>query len=298
VLLRVHAAGVNWADASMTTGTPYLMRLGYGLRAPRRAIRGTDVAGTVEAVGSDVTAFGPGDAVFGWCTGAFAEYAAVSEHHLVTKPAGLTFEQAAGMPMAGCVAFQAVRDIAKVTAGQKVLVNGASGGIGSFAVQIAKASGAEVTGVCSTANLDLVRSLGADRVIDYTEGDIDQGPDRYDLILDMADTLSLRRRRRMLTAHGTLIPNSGRGGRWFGSLGRVIGAWVVSPFVSQKLRPFLSMATVHDLQELIDMVDTGNLTPVVGEVYPLDQAGTAIARAGSGHARGKIVVSPDRSAGG
>jgi NADPH:quinone reductase-like Zn-dependent oxidoreductase len=290
VLVRVHAAGANWADWSMTMGMPYIMRAGYGVRAPRKGIRGTDLAGTVEEVGTGVTSLRTGDDVCGWGTATFAEYASVPADHLVAKPAGISFEQAAGIAMAGCVALQAMRDIADVQPGEQVLVNGASGGIGSFAVQIAKALGAEVTGVCSTPNLELVRSLGADHVIDYNEVDFTAEDVRYDAILDMADTKTLAERRRVLNASGTLIPNSGVGGPWFGSVGRIVGARIVSPFVSQKLRPFLSIAKRDDLQALVGLVETGEVTPTVGATYPLDDAGAAIACAGSGHAQGKVVI--------
>jgi NADPH:quinone reductase-like Zn-dependent oxidoreductase len=292
VLVCVHAAGVNWADQSMTTGKPYIMRLGYGLRRPRNGIHGTDVAGTVEEVGRAVTRHQPGDEVFGWCSRAFAEYVTVEEDQLVAKPEAMTFEQAAGIPMAGCVALQALRDVADIRAGQKVLVIGASGGIGSFAVQIAKSLGAEVTGVCSTPNVELVRSIGADHVIDYTKQNPTGGVARYDLIFDMADKQTLKERRRVLTQKGTLIPNSGEGGPWLGSLGRIVKAWITTPFVSQKLRPFLSMAKSDDLVALRAMVGDGSLTPVVGSTYPLSHAGPAIHEAGSGHARGKVVITP------
>jgi NADPH:quinone reductase-like Zn-dependent oxidoreductase len=290
VLVRVHAAGVNWADWSMTMGTPSVMRLGYGLRSPRQGVRGTDVAGTVADVGDAVTDVTIGDAVFGWGDAAFAEYAAIPHDHLVAKPETLTFAAAASLPMAGCVALQAVRDVAEIEPGASVLVVGASGGIGSLAVQIAKAYGAHVTGVCSTRNLDFVRSLGVDRVIDYTKQDFTLGDARYDMILDMADTHSLADRRRILTEHGTLIPNSGVGGRRLGSLPRILAAWALSPFVSQRLKPFLSMAKRDDLAELIRLIDAGRLQPVVGAAYPLEEVGSAIAEAGSGHARGKVVV--------
>lgn len=293
VLVRVRAAGANWADASMTTGMPYVMRLGYGLRSPRKGVRGTDVAGTVEMLGGNVTQHSLGDEVFGWSTATFAEFVAVKQDQLIPKPAEISFERAAGIPLAGCVALQAVRDIAHTQPGQEVLVNGASGGIGSVAVQVAKAFGADVTGVCSTPNLELVRSLGADRVIDYTEEDFTRGSERYDLILDMADRHTLAQRRRVLTHKGILIPNSGEGGPWLGSIGRLSKAWVVSPFVSQKLRPFLSLAKAEDLRALSDMVDDGTLTPVVGTTYPLAETGAAIAHAGSGHARGKVVITVD-----
>lgn len=291
VVVRVRAAGVNWADRSMTVGKPYIARLGYGLRRPRNRIRGTDFAGIVDSVGSAVTRLRPGDDVLGWGTSAFAELVVVGEGHLVAKPEQLSFEAAAALPMAGCVALQALRDIAETKPGDTVLVNGASGGIGSFMVQIAASMGAEVTGVCSTPNLDLVRSLGADHVIDYTALDFTEGSDRYDLIFDIADDHSLRKRRRVLTRNGTLIPNSGEGGAWFGSIGRILTAWIVSPFVSQKLRPFLSMTKRDDLVELCALVESGQLTPIVGTTYPLSETGAAIAHAGSGHARGKVVVS-------
>jgi NADPH:quinone reductase-like Zn-dependent oxidoreductase len=290
VRLRVRAAGVNWADWSMTMGTPAIMRLGYGLRRPRRGIRGTDVAGTVQAVGAAVTQHHPGDEVFGWCTSAFAEYVSVPEGHLIPKPARVTFEQAAALPMAGCVALQALRDVGKARPGNSILINGASGGIGSFAVQIAKSMGTEVTGVCSTPNVEFVRSLGADHVIDYTAEDFTRGAQRYDIILDMADTHSLAERRRVLNRSGTLIPNSGAGGPWVGSVGRIFRAWAVSPFVRQKLRPFLSLAKQEDLRALADLIEAGNLIPMVGRTFGLDEAGPAVALAGSGHARGKVIV--------
>ncbi len=224
VLIEVKAAGVNWADWSMVSGMPYLMRLGYGLRRPRAGARGTDVAGVVAAVGDRVSEFSVGDEVFGWCNGAFAEYVCAKQSGLVLKPPSLSFEAAAATPMAGMVALQALRNVADVKPGQKVLINGASGGIGSFAVQIAKSMGAEVTGVCSSENIALVRELGADHVIDYTTTDFTVGESKYDVILDIADRHSLSERRRVLTKHGTLIPNSGHGGPWFGSVGRIIGA--------------------------------------------------------------------------
>ncbi len=290
VLVLVHAAGVNWADWSMAMGTPAVMRLGYGLRSPRQGIRGTDIAGTVADVGTAVTDFAIGDAVFGWGDAAFAEYAAVPQDHLLAKPGTLSFGSAASLPMSGCVALQAVRDVAEITPGSRVLVVGASGSIGSLAVQIAAVYGANVTGVCSTRNLDFVRSLGADRVIDYTKQDFTLGDARYDMILDISDKHSLADRRRILTEHGTLIPNSGQGGRWLGSLPRILGAWALSPFVSQHLKPFLSMTKREDLAELLALIEAGDLEPIVGSSYSLDAVGSAIAEAGSGHARGKVIV--------
>jgi NADPH:quinone reductase-like Zn-dependent oxidoreductase len=209
VLVRVRAAGVNPADWAIMSGLPYAARPIYGLRKPKNGVRGTDVAGTVETVGATVTRFKPGDEVFGWSKGSFADFAAASEDMLVIKPTRLTFEGAASVPMAGLVALQAVRDHGNVRAGQKVLINGASGGIGTFAVQIAKALGAEVTGVCSTGNVDLVSSIGADHVIDYTHEDFTQGHERYDFILDNVSNHSLSDLRRVLTRTGTLVPNGG-----------------------------------------------------------------------------------------
>ncbi len=292
VLIRVRAAGVNWADFSILTGIPYLVRLGFGLRRPKagKRVRGTDVAGEVEEVGANVTGFQPGDEVYGWCRGSFAEYVCAPEANLVLKPAGITSEQAAAIPMAGMVAIQALRDVGNVQGGQRVLVVGASGGIGTFAVQIAKAMGAEVTGVCSTENVDLVRSIGADYVIDYTTEDFTKGEKRYDFILDIADKHSLAARRRVLEPRGTLIPNSGEGGRFAGSLGRIIKARLLSIFTSQRLRPFLSLPKHDDLVALNELIESGRLEPVVGSTHPLIEAGDAMAQVGRRHARGKTVV--------
>ena len=251
-----------------------------------------DLAGTVEAVGPKVTTLQPGDEVFGSSTATFAEYATAKAANLVPKPAGVSFEQAGGIPLAGCVALQAVRDVAGVQPGQEVLVVGASGGIGTFTVQIAKALGAVVTGVCSTGNIDLVQSLGADDVIDYTKEDFVDSGKRFDMILDMADKHTLAQRRRVLEAGGTLIPNSGEGGPMLGSVGRILKAKLVSPFVSQRLRPFLSLSKREDLLALTQLIDRGEVKPVVGATYDLAETGTAIAEAGSGHARGKVVVIP------
>src|SRR5947209_14393836 len=264
VLVRVRAAAVNPADWAIMRGLPYIARPVYGLRTPKNPVRGTDVAGEVEAVGLSVTRFRPGDEVFGWCQalgGAFAEYASVSEDALTPKPVNLTFEQAAAVPMAGLVALEALRD---VRAGQTVLVNGASGGIGTFAVQIAKSLGAEVTGVCSTSNVDLVRSIGADQVIDYTREDFTQTGQRYDLILDNVGNHSLSDLRGALTPKGTLVPNGGGfQNRWFASGGRVIRAKVSSPFVSQRLRTFIISPKQENLVVLRDLIEAGKVTPVV-----------------------------------
>jgi NADPH:quinone reductase-like Zn-dependent oxidoreductase len=294
VLVRVHAAGVNPADWAIVGGLPYIARPVYGLRKPKNAVRGTDVAGTVEAVGAGVTRFQPGDEVFGWCGGlggAFAEYAAVSEDALALKPANLTFEQAAAVPMAGLVALQALRDHGGVRAGQEVLINGASGGIGTFAVQIAKALGAEVTGVCSTRNVEMVRSIGADHVIDYTQEDFTRKDRRYDLILDNVANHSLSELRRALTPTGTLVPNGGGfDNRWFANGGRVVGAHVLGRFVGHRLRPFLVSPKVEDLVVLKELIEAGKVTPVIDRTYSLSETPEAVGRVGGGHARGKIAV--------
>jgi NADPH:quinone reductase-like Zn-dependent oxidoreductase len=294
VLVRVRAAGANPADWAIMSGLPYIARPVYGLRKPKNAVRGTDVAGTVEAVGTGVTRLQPGDEVFGWCSGlggAFAEYASVSEDALALKPANLSFEQAAAVPMAGLVALQALRDHGGVRAGQKVLINGASGGIGTFAVQIAKALGAEVTGVCSTRNVDMVRSIGADHVIDYTREDFTQKDQRYDFILDNVANHSLSDLRRALTPTGTLVPNGGGfDNHWFASGGRVISAHVLNRFVSHRLRPFLVSPKFEDLVVLKELIEAGKVTPVIDRTYPLSETPEAIGHVGEGHARGKIAV--------
>jgi NADPH:quinone reductase-like Zn-dependent oxidoreductase len=291
VLVRVRAAGVNPADWAVMTGLPYVARPVYGLRKPKNAVRGTDVAGQVEAVGTSVIRFRPGDEIFGWCVGAYAEYAPVSEDALALKPANLTFEQAASVPMAGLVALQALRDHGNVQAGQSVLINGASGGIGTFAVQIAKSLGAQVTGVCSTGNVDMVRSIGADHVIDYTQKDFTQDGQRYDFILDNVANHSLSDLRGALTPTGTLVPNGGGfDNRWFASGGRVIRAHVRNRFVSQKLRPFLVSFNLADLAALKELIEAGQLTPVMDRTYPLAETPQAISHVGEGHARGKVAI--------
>jgi NADPH:quinone reductase-like Zn-dependent oxidoreductase len=292
VLLRVRAAAVNPADWAIMSGLPYIARPLYGLRKPKNRVRGTDVAGEVEAVGTSVTRFRPGDEVFGWCNGAFAEHASVSDAALESKPANLTFEQAAAVPMVGFVALQALRDHGNVQAGQRVLVNGASGGIGTFAVQIAKALGANVTGVCSTSNMDLVRSIGADHVIDYTREDFTRTGQRYDFILDNVGNRSLSDlRRRALTPKGTLVPNSGGfDHRWFASGGSVISAKVMSPFVSQTLSPFVMSPKHEDLVVLREFIEVGKVTPVIDRTFPLSETPQAIDYVGGGHAQGKVVI--------
>ena len=291
VLIRVRAAGVNPADWAIMGGLPYVARPAYGLRKPGIGVRGTDVAGVVEAVGASVTRFRRGDEVFGWGTGSFAEYASAKENSLEPKPAILTFEQAAAVPMAGLVALQALRDQGHVRGGQKVLINGASGGIGTFAVQIAKSLGAEVTGVCSTRNVELVRSIGADQVVDYTKEDFTRSGKQYDFILDNVANHSLSSLRRALTPNGTLVPNGGEfNNRWFAGGGRVISALVLSKFVSQSLRPFLLSPNHADLVVLRELLETGKLKPVLDRTFTLSETPQAMGHVGLGHARGKIAI--------
>jgi NADPH:quinone reductase-like Zn-dependent oxidoreductase len=295
VLVRVRAAGVNPADWAIVGGLPYIARPLYGMGTPKNPVRGTDVAGEVVAVGASVTRFRPGDEVFGWSGhlgGAFAEYASVFEDALATKPANLTFEQAAAVPMAGTVALLAVRDHGKVRAGQKVLINGASGGIGTLAVQMAKALGAEVTSVCSTRNLDLVRSIGADHVIDYTKVDFTRTGQRYDFILDNVANHSLSDLRRALTPKGTLVPNGGGfDHRWIAGGGRLIRAKLSFAFGSQSVRTFIASAKRQNLVALKELIEAGTITPVIDRTYPLSEVPEAIRYLGQGHARGKVVIS-------
>ena len=291
VLVRVRAAGVNPADWAVMSGLPYIARPVYGMRKPRNAVRGTDVAGQVEAVGTGVTRFSPGDEVFGWCVGAYAEYASVSEGALVLKPANLTFEQAASVPMAGLVALQALRDQGNVQAGQTVLINGASGGVGTFAVQIAKSLGAQVTGVCSTRNVDLVRSIGADHVIDYTVEDFTRSGQRYDFILDNVANHSLSDLRRAVTPTGALVPNGGGfDNRWFASGGRVIRAKVLKRSMDHRLRPFLLSPKLEDLVVIKELIEADKVTPVMDRTYQLTETPQAMAHVGEGHARGKVAI--------
>ena len=290
VLLRVRAAGVNPADWAIMSGLPYVARPIYGLRKPKNAVRGTDVAGTVEAVGSGVTRFQPGDEVFGSAKGSYAEYSAASEDELAVKPANLTFEQAAAVPMAGLVALQALRK-GNVGAGHKVLVNGASGGIGTFAVQIAKSLGAHVTAVCSTRNVELMRSLGADEVIDYSQTDFTQGGRTYDFILDNVSNHSLSSLRRVLSPTGTLVPNGGRfDKRWMASGGRIAKGTVIFRFGSQKLGNFLVSMKHEGLVVLKELIEAGKVTPVMDRTYPLNETAQAIGHVGEGHARGKTAI--------
>jgi NADPH:quinone reductase-like Zn-dependent oxidoreductase len=291
VLIRVHAAGVHVGDWHLMSGEPYLMRvIGFGFRGPKARVRGMDVAGVVEAVGQNVTRFQAGDEVFGTCDGSFAEYASAREDMLALKPANLTFEQATAVPTSAFTALQALRT-GGIQSGQKVLIVGASGGVGLFAVQIAKSFGAEVTGVCSTVKVDTVRAIGADHVIDYMKEDFTRSSPRYDLILDMGGNRSLSQLRRALVPRGTLVLVGGEGGdRWIG-IGRSLQALVVSRFVSHKLRPVSSKPNQADLQLLKDLIERGKVTPVIDRTYPLSEAPDAIRYLHEGRARGKLVIS-------
>lgn len=291
VLVRVEAAAVHIGDLMLMQGTPYVMRLGAGLRKPRKSVPGFDVAGTVEAVGKDVTDFQPGDEVFGECSGSCAEYATVAADKMAPKPASLTFEQAAAVPVSGVTALRGIRDAGKVEAGQKVLINGATGGVGMYAVQIAKSLGAEVTGVCSARNAELARSLGAAHVVDYTQQDYTKGEERYDLILDNVANHSLAESRRALTPTGSLIPNSARSkGRWFGAVGRMAQAAFTSIFVGKQGRPFYSPVKKQDLVDLTELIEAGKLRPVIDRTFPLAETAAAMEYIGHGHASGKTVI--------
>ena len=295
ILVKVRAASINPYDWHFVEGTPYIMRMmGVGLRKPKDIQLGVDFAGTVEAVGKNVTQFKPGDDVFGGRGGAFAEYVCRrAEGAVALKPANLTFEQAASVNIAGITALQALRDKGKVQQGQKVLINGASGGVGTFAVQIAKSFGADVTGVCSTRNVDLVRSLGADHVIDYTKEDFAKGEQRYDAILDNVPNHSLSECRRILTPNGKYVMIGGGGpndSRWIGPFGRVIKTLVMSPFMSQKMGMMMADANHDDLTILADMMQSGKVKPVIDRTYKLSEVPAAIAYLEEGHARGKVVI--------
>lgn len=294
-LVRVHAAGVDRGVWHLMTGLPYLTRLAFGLRAPKNPVPGMDVAGVVEAVGGSVTRFQPGDEVFGIGKGTFAEYARAPEHKLAHKPASLTFEQSAVLAISGLTALQGLRDQGKVQEGQEVLITGASGGVGIFAVQIARAFGAHVTGVCSTAKVDMVRSIGADRVIDYTRedfADMVDGERRYDLILDIGGNSSLARLRRALTPKGTLVIVGGEtGGRWLGGFDRqILRAPLLSLFVSQKLGAVVSSENHEDMIVLKELVESGKVAPVIDRTYPLSEVHEAIRYLEEGHAKGKVAI--------
>jgi NADPH:quinone reductase-like Zn-dependent oxidoreductase len=292
LLVRVRAAGVDPSVWHLMTGQPYLMRLmGFGLRKPRNRIRGWDVAGQVETVGTNVKRFRPGDEVFGSCRGAFAEYVSAPEDRFVLKPANLTFAQAAAVPVSALTALQALRDRGEIQPGQGVLIIGAGGGVGTFAVQIAKALGASVTGVCSTTKTELVRSLGADHVIDYTREDFTEGQERYDLIVDMAGNRPLSRLRRVLSPRGTIVMVGGESaGRWTGGLHHLLWATLLSAFVRQRFRPFLAQVRNKDLDFLKELIEAGKVMPVIDRTYPLGQVPDAVRYLAEGHARGKVVI--------
>jgi len=291
VLLRVRAASVNPLDAGLMKGKPHSFRLLFGLRKPRLTRPGVDVAGQVEAVGRNVTRFKPGDDVFGSCRGAFAEYACTQESKLVIKPANVTFEQAASAPVAALTALQGFRDKGHIQPGQKVLINSAAGGVGTFAVQIAKSFGAEVTGVCSTRNLGLVRSIGADHVIDYTQQNFTESRERYDLIFDCYVNHSLSACRRILNPNGTYVMVGGPAKRWtIGILAPVVKALALSPFVSQKFVVFIARSSKEDLAITSELMATGRVRPVIDRRYGLSEVPEAIRYLEQRHAQGKVVI--------
>jgi len=290
VLIRLRAAAANPMDYHLMGGA-YLMRLMTGLLRPKPTCPGADLAGEVESVGRNVTRFKPGDAVFGGARRAFAEYACAAEDRLAAKPTGLTFEQAAAIPVAGLTALQGLRDKGRIQSGQKVLINGAAGGVGTFAVQIAKAFGAEVTGVCSAKSADLVRSIGADQVVDYTREDFTRSAQRYDLLFDGVGNRPLSACRRVMTPRGTFVAVGVRpGGRWVGPLPHLLGLIVSSWFASQKVVFFVASVRSDDLTALKDLIEAKKVTPVIDRTYPLSGVPEAIRYLREGHARGKVVI--------
>ncbi len=292
ILVRVCAASVDRGTWHAMAGLPYPVRLaGFGLRAPKATNPGRSFAGVVESAGKDVTEFKPGDEVYGTCDGSFAQFASTRAGKIAPKPENLTFEQAAAVPVSALTALQAVRDQAQVQPGQQVLIIGASGGVGTFAVQIAKSLGGEVTGVCSTAKADLVRSLGADHVIDYTSADFTDGEHRYDVIIDTGGNRPLAHLRHALTARGTLVIVGGEtDGRWLGGTDRQLRALLLAPMVSQKLGTFIASENAADLMVLRDLIESGTVTPAVDRAYPLAQTAAAIRHVQEGRARGKVVI--------
>jgi NADPH:quinone reductase-like Zn-dependent oxidoreductase len=294
VLLRVHAAGLDRGTWHTMAGRPYLMRvMGFGFRGPKNRVLGLDVAGTVVEVGPSVTRFAVGDEVFGISRGSFADHAAAREDKLAAKPRNLTFEQAAVVPVSGITALQALRDAGRLEPGQRVLIIGASGGVGSYAVQIATALGGHVTGVASTAKLDLVRSLGAEHVIDYTREDFADGPDRYDLVIDIAGNSTLSRLRRALARRGTLVIVGGEnGGPVTGGIGRQLRAVAISPFLRQRLTMHATKERASDLDPLTDLIEAGRVAPSLERTYPLDQVPEAMRHLQAGTVRGKLAVTP------
>ena len=291
VLVRVQAAGVDQGVWHLMVGMPYAMRLaGFGIRAPKNPLLGYDVAGRVEAVGANAGPFQPGDEVFGTCRGSFAEYAVARADRLAPKPDNVSVEEAAATPISGYAALQAVRDHGKVEAGQRVLIIGAGGGVGTFSVQIAKADEAEVTGVCGTAKTELVRSIGADHVIDYTKEDFTTSPNHYDVILDIAGNRPLSQLRRALTLRGTLvIVGAEDAGNWLG-IRRQLRAAALSPFVRQKLGFYISKERREDLEQLRTLLETGAVKPVIDKTFPLDDVPEAIGYLRDGRPRGKVVI--------
>jgi len=295
VLVRVHAASVNAADWHLVRGMPYIIRAagsrtGFGLRRPTSSVLGLSMAGVVDAVGKDVTELRPGDAVYGEHPGAFADYLRAPEGVLAPMPSNLTFEEAAAVPLAATTALQGLRDHGHVGPGTTLLINGASGGVGHFAVQIAKAFGAQVTGVCSTRNVEMVRSLGADHVVDYTREDFTTGQRPYDVILDLVGNRSLSELRRALTPTGTLLISHGAGGRWVGPTGTILRAVMTSPFISQRLGSFVAKPIKADLVVLKDLIEAGKIRPVIDRTYPLSEVAEAVRHVETGHARGKVVI--------
>ncbi len=296
VLIRVRAGSINPVDWHLMRGEPFLLRLAAGLRRPRVARFGVDLAGQVEAVGRNVTRFKPGDEVFGTARGALADYACAPESALALKPEGTTPEQAACVPIAALTALQGLRDKGRIRPGLRVLINGAAGGVGTFAVQIAKAHQTEVTGVCGARNVALVRSLGADRAIDYAQEDFTTSGQRYDLILDMIGHHSLAALRRALSPQGICVLVGGSSGKWIDPMGRLIKASLLSIFISQKLVMFLARPNPHDLETLRALLDAGKIAPVIDRRYPLAETPAAIQYLETGHARGKVVITVDGSA--
>jgi NADPH:quinone reductase-like Zn-dependent oxidoreductase len=290
LLLRVHAASLNSLDWRLAIGRPYVMRPTIGWRRPKRSIRGVDVAGVVESVAADVTRFKPGDEVFGLGSGSFAEYVSADESELAIKPEGLSFEMAAAMPVAGCTALQALQKHGDLQSGQSVLVNGAAGGVGTSAVQIAKALGGRVAGVCSGGNVDLVRSLGADEVIDYERDDFSRFGVRYDLVVDAVGNRSLRDLRRVTTERGSLIMIGGGGGNLIGPLGQMAAAAALNPFIRQKIGMFVAKVNPESLGALADLHAAGKLAPAISRTVSLGEAPEAISRMSTGHTRGKTVI--------
>ncbi len=296
VLIKVRAASINPYDWHFMRGMPYIVRIPAGLRTPKNTRLGADVAGQVETVGSNVTQFKPGDGVFGVCQGAFAEYACASESAVAMKPDNVTFEQAAAVPIAGFTALQGLRDKGKIQPGQRALINGAAGGVGTFAVQIAKSFGADVTGVCSTRNVDMVRSIGADRVIDYTQQDFTKSGQRYDLLFDCVGNHSFSACRRVLNPKGIYLPVGGPSGRWKIGLAPAIKRLVLSRFVSQNLIAFfLAKPSKQDLTIMRDLMATGKVTPVIDKRYGLSEVPEAIRYLEQGHARGKVVITVEHN---